>query len=163
MKMTFSLVKENLLSKGKRILKVLQYGAKTASVTGPYGDDSSPLKDMIAIYAPTDESGDAVIMGYINKHQISKPGEKRIFSENPDGSLSCSIHLKANGICEIGEASDFAVRHTPLDTGLQNQNALINAEFAKVALAINAIVPGSYSPGTINIDISNAKIEKTKI
>lgn len=160
---SLSVVKQNIIKNGRRILKVLQYGAKTADVVGPYGDDSAPLPNMIAIYATTEESGDAVIVGYINSNQISQPGEKRIFSQNPDGSLSCSIHLKADGVCEIGEASDFAVRHTPLASGLSAQDSLINAELVKIAAAINAIVPGSYTPGTISTNISSSKVEKTKV
>ena len=160
---TFSRVKSSLIEKGSRIIKVLQFGAKTAVQSSSFGDDSCPLNEMTAIYADTSEKSERLIIGYINKDQIASPGEKRIFSLNTDGSFSCSIHLKSDGVCEIGEALDFSVRHTQLNTSIAAKDALIITELGKIAAAINAIVPGSYTPGTISTDISSAKVEKTKI
>lgn len=160
--MTYSVVKENIIEKFSRALKVFEYGAKTADVVAPFGDDSAPLKDMIAIYSQTDVNGDSVIIGYFNKNQISEPGEKRIFSLKPDGSLSFSLHLRNDGTCEIGGNVDNAVRFSPLNTSLQNNNAAINQELEKIAIAINAIVPGSYSPIPLSMDLTSSKIEEIK-
>lgn len=160
--MTFSVVKENLIKAGRRALKVLEYGAKTADVVGPFGDDSAPLKDMIAIYSQTGENGDNVIIGYLNSNQISQPGEKRIFSLKPDGSLSFALHLKTDGTCEIGGSTDNAVRYTPLNDALQLLQTAINTEHTKIATAINALAPGSYVPEPITVDINQAKIQEIK-
>lgn len=69
---TFSLVKDIILEKAKRSLKVLQFGAKTAKQITSFGDDSAPIKDTLAIYAKTSEMGDSVILGYINNCQVSQ-------------------------------------------------------------------------------------------
>ena len=158
---TLAKIKSVILSQGKRIAKVVQFGPKTVGVSAPFGDDSSPLKDMIAIHASTGEAGESVVIGYINKNQISQPGEKRIFSLAPDGSLSFSIHLKGDGTCEIGGAADNLVRYVPLNAGLQAQDTSINLELTKIATAI-ASLGGTYAPVPISTDISAAKINQIK-
>lgn len=160
--MTTSIVKENTIKNGKRELKVLEYGAKTADVVADFGDDSAPLKDMIAIYAKTDESGDSIIVGYMNKNQIAQAGEKRIFSLKEDGSLSFAIHLKNDGTCEVGGNADNLVRYQALDDALQAEKNLLDIEFNKIAIAINAIVPGSYNPAPITLNLIQAKIDEIK-
>lgn len=160
--MTTSIVKENIIKDGERSLKVVQYGAKTAEVVSDFGDDSAPLKDMIAIYGPTGESGEAVILGYLNKNQIAQPGEKRIFSLKPDKSLSFALHLKNDGTCEFGGNTDNAVRYTALNTALQAEKDLINTELTKIAAAINALAPGSYTPTPITLNLIQAKIDEIK-
>lgn len=160
--MTLSIVKENIIKAGKRALKVFEFGAKTADVVSDFGDDSSPLKDMIAIYGTTSESGDNIIIGYLNSNQISKPGEKRIFSLKEDGSLSFAIYLKNDGTCNIGGETDNMVRYAALNTAIQQQNTDINAELIKIQTAINALAPGAYTPTPINIDLSLAKINEIK-
>jgi hypothetical protein len=159
---SFSRVKENILEKGFRILKVIQFGAKTADVVGPFGDDSAPLKDMVAIYGDTSESGDKVILGYLNKNQISQPGEKRIFSLDSNGNLSFDIILRTDGTCEIGGNTHNAVKYIPLNAAIQSQVAAINAELSKIALGLNAIVPGSYTVAPIQVDLTDSKNEKIK-
>lgn len=159
--MTTSIVKENIIKAGKRILKVFEYGAKTGDVISDFGDDSSPLKDMIAIYGTTDESGDSIILGYINKNQIAQPGEKRIFSLKEDGSLSFSVHLRNNGTLEIGGNNDNAVRYNPLNSGLQSEKELINAELVKIQTAISSL-GGLYAMAPVTLDISSAKIDEIK-
>lgn len=158
---TLAKIKSSLLEKAKRILKVEQFGAKTAIESGPFGEDSSPLKDMIAIYTNTSESGEQVILGYINKNQLASPGEKRIYSLRPDGTLSFAIHLKNDGTVEVGGNTDNMVKFIPLDAALKNQDTAINTELAKIATAITS-VGGTYVPGTVSTDISLSKLENVK-
>lgn len=160
--MTTAIVKESTIKNGERELKVIQYGAKTADVVADFGDDSCPIKDMVAIYAKTDENSDNIIVGYFNKNQISQPGEKRIFSLKEDGSLSFAIHLKNDGTCEVGGNADNLVRYQALDDALQAEKTLINTELSKIALAINAIVPASYTPAPITLNLIQAKIKEIK-
>jgi hypothetical protein len=160
--MTFSITKENIIKNGQRILKVFEFGAKTAEVISSFGDDSAPLKDFIALYSKTSENGDNVIIGYINKHQLSEPGEKRIFSLKEDGSLSIALHLKNDGTCEFGGNADNLVRYEALNNALQLEKDLINAEFLKIATAINGLAPGAYTPAPISLNILQAKIEEIK-
>lgn len=158
---TFSLVKSIIIEAGKRILKIKEFGPKTTKECAPFGEDSAPLNDMVAIHAKTTESGESVVIGYINKNQLANPGEKRMYSLKPDGTLSFAIHLKGDGTAEIGGNTDNLVKYGPLNTGLSNQDTAINAELAKIATAITTL-GGSYVPGTITTDISGAKADNVK-
>ncbi len=158
---TFSLVKDIILDKAKRSLKVLQFGAKTAQQIAAFGDDSAPLKDMVAIYSKTSEMGDSIIIGYINKNQIALPGEKRIYSLQKDGSKAADIYLKNDSTIEIGGNTDNFVKYAPLDNALRKQDAAINSELTKIATAITAL-GGVYVPAAITTNIDNAKTLKIK-
>lgn len=158
---TFSKVKDSIVELGKRILKVEQYGAKTAKVASDYGDDSQPLKNMTAIYAETAVNSEPIIVGYINTQQIAKEGEKRLYSQTPQGSLSFDIYLKNDGTCEIGGNIDNAVRFTPLNNGIILKDNLINTELSKIATAITAL-GGTYTPSAVATDLSLAKIQEIK-
>lgn len=153
---TFAKVKSVVLENAKRILKVEELGPKTANEAAPFGDDASPLKDMTAIYSGTSESGTKIIIGYINKNQLATPGEKRIYSLRPDGTLSFEVHLKGDGTCEIGGNGDNLVKFTPLDVALQAQDTAINAELIKIATAITTL-GGAYVVQPVATDISPAK------
>ena len=170
MALTFSVVKEYLLENGIRILKVFEFGAKTANVIAPFGDDSAALKDMIAIYGSTSNVGESIIIGYINKNQIATPGEKRIFSLKEDGSLSFAIHLKNDQTCEIGGNADFAVRYNKLETAFNN----LKTDMNNFITVFNSHVHISASPGSPNAptltsgaasaaDITPAKIAEIKV
>lgn len=159
---TTAKVKEWFLEKGKRILKVIQFGAKTSKVAAPFGDDSNPIKDMTAIIAETGVSGETVILGYINTEQIAEVGEKRIFSMKETGRLSTYIHLKNDETMELGGNADNAVRFSKLKIGIDSKDALVQAELVKIAAAITSL-GGTYTPGTIQTDITAAKIEKVKV
>lgn len=150
-----------VIKNGTRILKVMQYGAKTADECGPFGDDSSPLKDMVAVYAQTEEIGDPIIIGYINEKQLAQPGEKRFYSLKADGSLATSIWLKNNGTIELAGNMHNLVRFTPLNAGLQATTSQINAELIKIATAITAL-GGAYIPLSITNDITASKINEIK-
>ena len=158
---TLSKVRDFLIENGKRILKVQEYGAKTAKVAANYGDDSQPLKNMTAIYSPTAVNSEPVIIGYINTNQVAKEGEKRIFSQSLDGSLSFAIHLKTDGSCEIGGNVDNAVRFNALQSSLASSDTLLNAELAKIATAIGSL-GGVYTVATVATDISSSKINEIK-
>ncbi|WP_036384089.1 hypothetical protein [Muricauda sp. MAR_2010_75] len=154
-------VKSVIVENYKRIIKVVQFGPKTAMNAAPFGDDSHPLKDMVAIYGKTSERGEPVILGYLNKNQIASVGEKRIFSLTPEGDLSFAVHLKNDGTCEIGGNSDNLIRFQPLNTAIQQMNTHVNQELTKIASAITS-VGGTYTPTPLNIDISASKIESIK-
>ncbi len=159
---TFSKTKENIIKAFTRSLKVFQFGAKTADVIAPFGDDSAPLKDMIALYAETSNMSESVIIGYINKNQIAASGEKRIFSLKSDGTLSTSIHLRTDGTMELGGNTDNVVKYTPLNSAFTTKDNFINIELGKIAAAITAL-GGAYAPGTISTDITAAKVDGVKV
>lgn len=150
---------------GRRFLKFLRFGKRdiqTAYESLPPGVDAVPIKDMKAIFGKTESNGKTVIIGYINTAQISKSGEIRIFATDKNGSLKRFIHLKDDNTIEFGGTSDNLVRFLPLQDGLDSQRADINNELVKIAVAINAIVPDSYTPTSVSVDISGAKIDDFK-
>lgn len=163
--MTLSIVKENIIKAGKRALKVMEFGAKTADVVSDFGDDSSPLKDMIAVYGKTSESGDSIIVGYLNSNQISQPGEKRIFSLKEDGSLSFAIHLKNDGTCEIGGDVDNAVRYSKLEEAFNELKSDMNTFIDSYNLhqhPANGLAPPTVIAVESTADITGAKIDEIK-
>jgi len=164
--LTFSKFKSFIIDKKSRILKVSQFGAKTARESMPFGDDSSPLKDMTAIFGTTSENGDNVVIGYINNNQKSLEGEKRIYSLNPiDSSLSFDIILRTDGTCEIGGSSDNAVRFSELEKSYNelrdDLNALISKYNSHVHTA-NGVVTTSLANQS-SATITAAKIDEIKV
>lgn len=149
----------------KRIVKVLRFGRndfQNGIEASPAGVDSNPIKGMIAVYGPTNEQGKRVILGYFNKDKLAATGEVRLFATDATGILQNTVWLKANGDIEVGGNLNNFVKHAPLDTALQAQIELINIELAKIAAAINAIVPASYTPTPIQLDITASKTDKVK-
>lgn len=148
----------------RRIVKFLRMGKKdirTSLETSPYGVDSNPIKGMIAIYGETGQNGQTVIVGYINKNQLSDVGEFRTYSTDADGTLKFYTWLKKDGTYEIGGNSHNAIRYSPLNTALQNQVTSINAELTKIATAITGL-GGAYAINPVSLDISQAKINEIK-
>ena len=158
---TLSKIKSSLIKASKRILKVEQYGVKTANECSSFGDDSSPVKDMIAVYCNTAENGEPVVIGYINSNQLAAIGEKRIYSLKADKSLSAYIWLKNNETLEINGSADNIVRYQKLDNALQAQKDLINAELTKIQAAL-LTVGGVYAKTDISIDTSASKVSEVK-
>ena len=148
----------------RRIVKILRLG-KNDIQTGfealPAQVDSAPLKNMDAIYAPTGERGKVAIIGYLNKNQKAEAGEFRAYSLDSNGGEKIYVWLKKNGTIELGGTDDNAVRYSPLNDGLQNFKDLLTAELIKIQAGI-AAGGGSYSPGTLTVDISQAKINEIK-
>lgn len=166
------------LSSGVRFVKFLKFGKSDVQEkrqAAPFGDDSDPVAGMSAIYAKTTKDGEEVIIGYINKNQISGPGEKRIFSTDSDNNPVFALYLRNNGTAEFGGDSDNMVRFSPLETDF-NQ---LKSDFNSFVTAYNshthittATVGASPVPGIISptlstatpssADISGAKIDEIK-
>lgn len=151
------------IEQGKRILKVTQFGTKTAKEAYPFGFDSQPPEGMTAIYSETSNADEAVIVGYINKHQLVGVGESRMYSLGSDGEVKAYVVCTSLGSIELNGNEFSAVRYENLVTGLNAQNTLINAELAKIATAINALAPGAYIVAPVSTNITTAKSETVKI
>lgn len=103
------------LTGGVRFIKFLRMGKKDVQdckESMPFGVDSVPIKDMIAVYANTSENGNPVIIGYLNKNQIADIGDYRTYSTDENGVVQTYIHLKNDGIMEIGGTGDNMIRFT---------------------------------------------------
>jgi hypothetical protein len=158
---TLSTISGAFVKAGSRILKVFQYGIKTADECSPFGDDSSPLEGMTAIYAETGEIGEPVIIGYMNERQLAAPGEKRIYSLKDNGDISFYAWLKNDGTMQLGGTADNLVRYAPLNAGLSSHNSQVVAELNKIAVAISSL-GGTYVPGLVGMDVSGSKIVEIK-
>lgn len=134
---------------------------QTSFESMPFGFDSNPIKDVKAIYASTGVNGDTVILGYINTKQLTQIGENRLYSTNENGEVQIDLILKNNGTIELGGSVNSLVRYQSLDLALQSFKTEIQAELVKIATGISQ-GGGSYTPGTLNIDISDAEIDELK-
>lgn len=137
----------------KRIVKVMVMGkndVQTCQQSTPFGIDSNPIPNLVAIYAKTGEMGKTVIIGYLNKDLLADIGETRIFSTDEAGILKSYIWLKNDETIEIGGDDDFMVRYSALATAFNLLKTDLNA--ARAALSL----PPSLA------DISGAKIDKIK-
>ena len=161
------------IDKGRRILKILRLGKEdiqTSYEAMPYGIDSVPIKDLIAIQMETAERGKSVIVGYINKNQIADVGELKIFATNSQGVEQGFVHLKndgtitANGtVIELNGNIDNVVKFIPLDAGLQAQAVLVNSNFAAIAIVLNTLLPGSYTPIPVVVIVVASKVASVKV
>lgn len=157
----------------RRIVKVLRNGksdVQTAMEAAPFGIDSNPLKDMIAVYAPTAEKGKTVIIGYLNKNQLADVGETRLFSTDSNGAEQFYVWLKNNGTAEIGGNAYHMVRYEKLAEAF-NQ---LKSDFNNHITAYNihnhmGVTPGLGNSSIVNVtgtqstaDITPAKIDEIK-
>lgn len=151
-------------STGRRIVKGYLLGntPETAFEAGPFGLDSNPVKNKIAIYAKGRENGKMFVVGYINIDQVAEVGETRLFSTDADGELKFHIWLHSDGTAEIGGNTDNAVRYSKLEEAFNELQGKFN-DF------VDAYVPGG--PSSVGLpavaerseaDITKAKIEEIK-
>lgn len=151
---------------GIRYVKFLRFGrsdVQEVQQTAPFGIDANPIAKMLAVYAKTATTGKPVIIGYINANQQAAEGEVRLYSLNAQGVEQIYLHLLNNGTIQLGGTADNVVRYNPLDTALDGAVNQINANFTSIATAINAIVPGSYTPVPVTLDITAAKVTEVKV
>ena len=159
---TFSKFFEATIEQGKRILKVNQYGVKTADESAPFGMDSNPIKGMTAIYADTSNDSESVIIGYINENQIAQKGETRIFSLDENGNLKAFIWCKNNGEIHLNGNTSTAVKFEELKTAINNSDTLLNTELTKIQTAISAL-GGTYVKSNVTTNIDPSKSDKVKL
>lgn len=162
---------------GKRMIKFLRMGksdVREKPQVGPYGFDSCPIPDRIAVYSDTGEQGKSIVIGYINLNQLVNPGESRLYSEDENGNLKFYLWLKNNGTAEFGGTDDNLVRFIPMEQAFDEVNDKLNDMISKWNAFAAAYVPGSPTtvglPSTLagqnvspsTADISGAKINEIK-
>lgn len=157
----------------RRFIKVLRKGksdVQTPIEASPFGIDSNPIKDMIAVYGQTEEKGKTVIIGYIDKNKLAASGETRLYSIDNNGNLKTYVWLKNDGTMEIGGNTKHMVRYEELQTAFnqlkQDLNTFITIFNSHTHTGVTIGV-GSTSttttPGTTSsADISPAKIDNIK-
>lgn len=160
--LTLSKLKSSSIEKGKRILKVFQFGAKTAKECGPFGFDGCAPENWTAIYSDTSNKDESVIIGYINKNQLAEAGGSRIYALGSSGEVVGYVYARASGVLELNGSEFSGVRFQNLVQAINAQNSLINSELAKVAASI-ALLGGSYTPGTISTNLASSESPTVKL
>jgi hypothetical protein len=149
----------------RRVVKFLRYGSsdfQTSLEAGPFGFDSNPIKDMVAIYAESGTKGKTLIVGYLNKNQVANVGEVRLYSTDENGQQKMYAWLKNDGTMELGGDSDHLVRFSKLEEGFNK----LRDDFNTFAQAYTPGGPSSVgTPPTImqsQASIADAKINEIK-
>jgi hypothetical protein len=135
-------VDNQLIKAGQRMIKFLGFGTKDVQDIAqalPFGIDSAPIKDMIAVYSDTATNGEAVVIGYITKSLVAETGEIRLYSANTEGEIQTYIRLTNQGKIQLAGAVDNAVRYTPLETAF-NQ---LKTDFNNLVTTFNLYVAES--------------------
>lgn len=131
---------------GVRRIKVLLFGAsdvRTAQQVTPFGIDSAPVNDMIAVYSDTGITGQQVIVGYLNKSLLAQSGELRLYSTNSSNSVQFYAWFKADGTLELNGNTDNLVRFSKLEDGF-NQ---LRSDFNEFVSAFNSHVHATAATG----------------
>ena len=150
-------------SLNRRIIKFLRYGKddiQTSFESYPFGIDSNPVKDLIAIYSPTNEKGKTVILGYLNKNQLAKVGENRLYSTDEDGNEVFYVYLKNNGEAEIGGNSDNMVRYSPLKDEYDKTKDVLDS-ILNILTGAPINEPGNGAPSALQAALSAALVGKS--
>jgi len=161
--LTFSKLKSSSIEQGKRILKVFQFGAKTAKESSPFGFDSSAPENWTAIFGETSNKGESVIIGYINKNQLAEVGSSRIYAIGSSGEVVGYVHSRASGVLELNGSEFSGVRFQPLKSAIDAKDIQVAGELAKIALVLNSLVPGSYTPGPITTNLTSTESQTVKL
>lgn len=101
----------------KDFIKVLRFGrndVQTPYNCLPHGVDSKPVKNKIGLHVQTANSSESVIVGYIDRSDLTKEGETRIYATDTQGNEVFSIMLSNDGKCAIGGTTDNMVRYSKL-------------------------------------------------
>lgn len=168
-----SIISTRLDSTSRMLVKFLRKGksdVRESFEIGPFGFESNPLKDMIALYGQTDENGSDVIIGYVNKNRITDIGESRMFSTDSSGNIVMYLHMKNDGTAEFNGDSDNLVRYSELESAFNELKSDHNELVTKWNAFVAAYVPGSPStvglPPTLagsNVSQSTASVAGAKI
>lgn len=145
----------------QRIIKVRRFGksdVQTSVEASPFGVDSNPIKNWVAVYAATSEKGKSVIVGYLNKNQLAAVGENRTYSTDAEGNLKFYIWQKNDGTCELGGDSNFAVRFNELKTEFNKLKASHNTLAQKWNSFCGVYVPGSPSTTGLPASLSGSTV-----
>lgn len=159
---------------GRRLIKALANGpadVRESIQAAPHGIDSNPVKDMVAIYAQTEERGKAYVVGYLNKDLSASVGELRLFSTSESGQLAAWMWLKNNGNIEILGSDDNLIKYAQTAATIKE----IQDDIKALKQAFTTWVPVAYDGGAalkaatgswfsqpLTEDISGAKFDEVK-
>jgi hypothetical protein len=129
----------------------------------PYGVDSAPVREMVAVYANTADMGNSVIVGYVYKDAVAEVGSIRLYSENG------YVYLRANGNLELLGDSKHMVRYEELETGFNSLKQsvtdltlLFNAHVHVTVTSLGTPTPPTPTAIPPTATITGAKINEIK-
>lgn len=139
----------------------------------PFGFDSVPTKNWIAVLSETMSNEDPVIIGYLNQNALSdlKEGESMIFNTDANGAIQGKIIMRNDATIQMLDGEDFAVRYTELEAAF-NQ---LKSDFDNLVTTFNTHVHPGVTAGSASTlvttttgqsseaDISGAKVDEIKI
>ena len=154
-----------------RIVKLLRFGSRdvqTADEVSPFGIDSNPTKNMVAIYATTVEKGEQIVIGYLLPDKLAEVGETRIYSTDANGGLKFHVWLKNDGTLELGGNAKHLARYEELKAGFdqlkEDLNNIIVAFNSHMHATAASGLPSPPTPGAgIPASASTASIDSSKI
>lgn len=124
----------------------------------PYGIDSNPVKDLVAVYAASSVKGEPVILGYLQKNRLAEVGALRLYATDDAGAEQNYIYLRADGTIEFGGSADNMVRYSELETAfnklkddhdaLADKHNTLMADFNALVTNYNAHQHTSTAPGS---------------
>jgi hypothetical protein len=151
-----------------KFVKILVYGKadiRTAQQYMPFGIDSKPPPETVALYSNTGSDGEQAIVGYLLKSELTNSGELRLSSLDSSGVENLYIHLKNNGRMEINGSDDNLVRYSVLKAGFDELkidfNNFIDAynKHTHGGVTVGSGITAITTPGSASAaDISGAKI-----
>lgn len=160
----------------QRLVQILRYGERDVQEpiqASPFGIDSNPIKDMIAVYGETGEKGKNVIIGYLNVNQLAEVGALRLFSTDEDGAQQTYLKLTNDGCIELGGNTDFMVRYSVLKEEYDKSKDVLDT-ILTILTGAPIKEPGLESPSVLQAvlsaalagkstgDISGCKIDEMK-
>lgn len=159
----------------RRTIKIQRLGLndiQTPFEASPFGQDSNCPKGFVAVYASTQERGKNVIIGYLNKNALAKPGENRMYSTTESGDEEKMYMLLTNdGFMELGGDTNWAVKYTEMKTEFDKLKSDYNAHIAEynahlhgggVGPGGSTLIPTVVSTKINTSDMSQAKNDKIK-
>lgn len=160
----------------KEFIKVLRYGKddiQTADQYLPWGVDSKPIKNALALYSNTGNRGESVIIGYLINSEMTVEGESALYSTDDDGAVMFYLLLKKDGTAEFGGNSDNLVRYSVLKNEYDKTKGVLDA-ILNILNGPPITEPGNGAPSALQTalksaltglqtgDIADSKIEEIK-
>lgn len=154
----------------RRLVKTLRGKSDAQEIlqASPFGVDSNPVKDMVAIYAPSAKDGKSYVIGYIQKNQLADVGELRNYSTDDEGNVKFYIHLKNDGTALFNGDDDHLVRHSEMKKGFDELKQDLNQHISEAFNLHTHLETGGTTsvpsvmglPSTASVD--DAKIDEMK-
>lgn len=151
-----------------RVFKYLRFGNKdiqTAVEINPFGIDSKPPNNYYAIVCTTSTLGKNVLLGVYspNKEKTLDAGATRIFSTNNTGKTEqVDIHLKNDGVIEIGGTDNYLVKFNELKDAFDSFKQDFNRFVDKYNTHTHTAPSGATGPPLILGFKTGANIDPAK-